>query len=108
MNKHLVIFLIAANAAATFALAQELQPSAPSPEERPSISIDAVRGVLDALDADKIGNIMSISCQFPGKVSVLTGNKLEGARPDDDGSFYFYELVDGKWTLTEKGSARMH
>ena len=74
----------------------------------PSISTDAIRGVLDALDADNIGNIMSISCQFPGKVSVLTGDKLEGARPDDDGSFYLYEQVEGKWTPTEKGGARMH
>lgn len=108
MNKYIALILIAVTTFASLVLAEEIPPSATAPVVRPSISTDAIRGVLDALDAENIGNIMSISCQFPGKVSVLTGYKLEGSRPDDDGAFFFFEQVEGKWTLTEKGSARMH
>ena len=110
MNKYILPILVALAVPAVLAVAEEtattLSPQAPI--TFPSMTTDEIRSLLNKLDTDKIGAIVDINRQSPGKTTVLTCDKLTNALPDDDGSMYEYENINGNWTLIGKDHIRRH
>lgn len=110
MKKYILPILVALAVTAVLGVADETATtqSLQAPISFPSMTTDEIRSLLNKLDADKISAIVDINRQSPGKITVLTCDKLEDALPDDDGSMYEYENIDGNWTLIGKDHFRRH
>ncbi|MBP6734375.1 MAG: 3-deoxy-7-phosphoheptulonate synthase [Syntrophomonadaceae bacterium] len=109
MNKF-ILPIIAALAVTTFAAAEDTATTQSSQATItfPSMTTDEIRSLLNKLDADRIGAIVDINRQSPGKITVVSCDKLDNALSDDDGSMYEYEIIDGNWTLIGKTHIRRH
>ena len=110
MNKYILPILAALAVAAVLSVAEETATtqSPQTPITFPSMTTDEIRSLLNKLDGDKIGSIVDINRQSPGKITVVSCDKLDNALSDDDGSMYEYEIIDGNWTLIGKTHIRRH